>query len=58
MSKKIKSYYVEVNGIRYKRVFSLIRKSYACTMCDLDELCGSDEMGVPCSGCGDYFKKE
>lgn len=55
---KIKSYVVEINGIRYKRVFSIIRKSNICKMCDLDELCGSDEMGAPCCGNRDYFKKE
>ena len=58
MSKKIKSFYVEVNGIRYKRVFSIIPFPKSCSGCDLDGFCGTDEMGVPCSGHRDYFKKE
>lgn len=59
MSKKIKSYVIEINGIRYKRVFSIMPFPKGCTDCDLDGLCGTvDEMGVPCSGHRDYFKKE
>lgn len=58
MSRKIKTYVVEVNGTRYKRVFSIGNNPNVCTMCDLNELCGSDEMGAPCSGGRDFFKKE
>ena len=57
MSKKIKSFYVEVNGIRYKRVISTIPFPMGCLDCDLDGLCGTWDMGVPCSGHGDCFKK-
>lgn len=58
MSRKIKTYVVEINGIRYKRVFSIRPFPNVCSRCDLDALCGSDEMGTPCSGGRDYFKKE
>lgn len=54
---KIKSYVVEINGIRYERVFSS-RPLSVCTECDLNKVCGSDEMGAPCSGGRDYFIKE
>mgnify|MGYP006354357503 FL=1 len=54
---KIKSYVVEINGIRYERVFSS-RPLSVCTECDLNKVCGSDEMGAPCSGGRDEFIKE
>lgn len=55
---KIKSYYVEINEVRYKRHFSIRKNPNVCMKCDLAELCGSDEMGAPCSAGRDYFKKE
>lgn len=56
MSKKIKSYALEINGIRYKRVRDGLIGT--CSRCDIRDYCSSPEIGVPCGWGLDYFKKE
>lgn len=56
MSKKIKSYVVEINGTRYKRVHDGLNGT--CSRCDIRDYCISPEIGVPCGFGLDYFKKE
>lgn len=56
MSKKIKSFAVEINGIRYKRVRNGLKGT--CSRCDIREYCSSPEIGIPCGWGLDYFIKE